>query len=136
MRKLFITRRDGTRAEVTDLDAAISQAKGAIQFHESKEAHRKETGEGIIFPDAHKDWKHDLNELEQLKEALDNWQLLGDTPVNDEEEIDEDVTFKVSAKPAPFNEITFVKETGIYDIWSWFEETYNLSVAEDLMNLK
>lgn len=134
MRKLFITQRNGNKVEVTDLDAAISQAKGAVRFHESKEAHRKETGEGIIYPESHKDWKHDLGELEKLKEALTNWELLGDTPTNEDEEIDEDVTFIRSSKPEPFNEETFVKGTDIYTIWHWFEETYNVSVAKDLMN--
>jgi hypothetical protein len=48
------------------------------------------------------------------------WSLLGDTPINEEEEIDIDF-------------LTFEKGTDRETIWTWFEETFNLSVAEDLM---
>lgn len=50
------------------------------------------------------------------------WDELGDIPCSeqDDQEIDE-----------PF--LHFEKGTDKYDIWNWFEEFFNLSVAEDLM---
>lgn len=54
------------------------------------------------------------------------WAQLGNTPVNDQEEIDEDLDFEI---------IQFSKGTSIYEIWDWFEEEFNLSVAKDLMKL-
>jgi len=58
-----------------------------------------------------------------LEDAKDKWELLGSIPVNSEEEIDEKF-------------LDFEKGTCIYEIWRWFEETFNVSVAKDLMNLK
>ena len=60
---------------------------------------------------------------DKLKEAKAKWELLGDVPVNNKEEIDEKF-------------LDFEKGTCIYEIWTWFEETFNVSVAKDLMNLK
>ena len=47
------------------------------------------------------------------------WEILGDIPVNDNE-IEE-----------PF--LHFEVGTDRFEIWYWFEETFNLSVAKDLM---
>jgi len=63
----------------------------------------------------------DLNSKEApLQTARALWQSLGNIPVNDEEEIDEDF-------------MDFPKGTDVYYIWHWFEEKFNLSVAKDLM---
>jgi len=48
------------------------------------------------------------------------WSQLGDIPINDDEEIEE-----------PFH--IFETGTDIYTIWHWFEDTFDLSVAVDLM---
>ncbi len=56
------------------------------------------------------------------------WKELADVPLNQFEEID--------AKFIVSNVLTFEKGTDINDIWSWFEETYNISIAEDLICLK
>jgi len=61
--------------------------------------------------------------------AIKLWSQLGDTPVNDEEEIDEYLYFEEV-------ETGFDAGTCIYDIWDWFEEKFDLSVAVDLMGLK
>ena len=58
-----------------------------------------------------------------LKGAELVWSMLGDTPTNDEEEIDEDF-------------LCFQKGVDIYEIWHWVEETFNVSVAKDLMGLE
>lgn len=51
------------------------------------------------------------------------WMRLGDVCINSEEEIDE-----------PF--LHFPVGTELVEIWAWFEETFSLSVAKDLMRLK
>ncbi|KKN11364.1 hypothetical protein LCGC14_1027040 [marine sediment metagenome] len=51
------------------------------------------------------------------------WEKLGDTPVNDDGEIQ--VRF-----------LHFSIGTDREAIWHWFENEFNLSVAKDLMNLK
>ena len=61
--------------------------------------------------------------MNNLKAAKNLWDNLGDIPVNENEEIDK-----------PF--LHFSMETSIYTIWHWFEETYNLSVHDDLMFFK
>jgi hypothetical protein len=45
---------------------------------------------------------------------------LGDVPVNDDDEIEESF-------------LQFEAGVDRESIWTWFEETFNLSVAEDLM---
>lgn len=55
--------------------------------------------------------------------AKELWSKLGDIPINDDEEIEE--TF-----------LDFPAGTDKFDIWSWFEEQFNLSVAIDLMHLE
>jgi len=61
-----------------------------------------------------------MNKLEEAKEL---WQLLGDIPINDDEKIEEWV-------------LEFEPGTPREDIWRWFEETFDLSVAIDLMYVK
>lgn len=53
------------------------------------------------------------------KTAKELWKELGDIPVNEHEEIDEDF-------------LEFEKGTEIYEIWHWFEEKFNVRVY-DLM---
>ena len=55
------------------------------------------------------------------------WEKLGNIPVNEDEEIDEDFDTETG--------IIFEKGTETTEIWHWFEDEFNLSVAEDLMNL-
>lgn len=50
------------------------------------------------------------------------WEQLGDIPINDNDEIDEKF-------------LDFPKGTDRFEIWHWFEETFNVSVAKDLMGL-
>ena len=57
------------------------------------------------------------NSLEQAKEL---WKQLSDISINDEDEIDE-----------PF--LHFEVGTPNTEIWHWFEEKFDLSVADDLM---
>jgi hypothetical protein len=56
----------------------------------------------------------------KLDKAKDLWKQLGNIAINDDEEIEE--TF-----------LDFEVGTERSDIWTWFEEEFNLSVAEDLM---
>lgn len=51
------------------------------------------------------------------------WNDLGKVPVDDKDCIDEDWHI-------------FKKGTSKFDIWSWFEEEFHLSVAIDLMHLE
>ena len=60
----------------------------------------------------------------QGKTAEDLWEELGDVPLDgDTDNIDEDW-------------YSFPKGTSRFEIWTWFEEAFNLSVAIDLMHLE
>ena len=48
------------------------------------------------------------------------WEILGDVPVNEDDEIE--TSF-----------LHFEIGTDKFEIWHWFEETFDLSVAEELM---
>lgn len=62
-----------------------------------------------------------MNEAEkQLDDARALWRKLGDTPINDDGELEE-----------PF--LQFEIGTPREDIWHWFETVFNLSVHDDLM---
>jgi hypothetical protein len=50
------------------------------------------------------------------------WEMLGDVPTNEDDEID-----------GPF--LHFEIGTDKFEIWHWFEEKFDLSVAKDLMFL-
>lgn len=54
--------------------------------------------------------------------AEDLWQSLGDVPINDDDEIVE-----------PWKQ--FPAGTDRFEIWHWFEDTFGLSVARDLMHI-
>lgn len=60
-----------------------------------------------------------LVELRQAQ-AKELWSDLGDIPVTDNDELD-----------AVF--LDFPKGSDLMDVWYWFEETYNVSIANDLM---
>ena len=64
------------------------------------------------------------NDLYILEVAESLWSALGDIPVNEDDELDEDFI-------NCFN--TFEKGTDKTEVWHWFESTFNLSVAKDLM---
>ncbi len=59
---------------------------------------------------------------DELKKTIAKylWDLLGDVPIKDNDEVD-----------TPF--LDFEKGANREEIWAWFEETFNLSVVEDLM---
>ena len=61
-----------------------------------------------------------------LNVAKTIWEKLGDVPVNKDDELDED--FIISG----FDTV-FEKGTDNTEVWHWFEETFNISVAKDLM---
>jgi|TARA_R110000787_G_scaffold196391_4_gene307729 hypothetical protein len=66
---------------------------------------------------------HIINkQLANLSEAKHQWEILVDVPVNDNEETD-----------GKF--LDFPIGTDVNEIWHWFEENYNVSVAKDLMGL-
>lgn len=52
------------------------------------------------------------------------WDILGDCPINEEDEIDQDLDFGI---------IKFQEGTDRFEIWQWFEEYFNLSIIKDLM---
>jgi len=76
--------------------------------------------EGHKCPDCEvDDFLSDMSELEQAKFL---WEKLGDIPTNEDDEIEERF-------------LHFDKGTDKFEIWHWFEENFDLSVAKDLMNL-
>ena len=56
----------------------------------------------------------------QLIEARKLWSDLGDIPINNNDEIDQDF-------------LHFEKGTDRFEIWHWFEEEFDVSIATDLM---
>ena len=48
------------------------------------------------------------------------WEMLGDVPTNEDGEIDESF-------------LHFEIGTDKFEIWHWFEETFDISITEDLM---
>lgn len=69
-------------------------------------------------------------DLEELKYIQDLWLQFGDVPMDPETEcIDSD--FIIQNKDG--TQIKFEDGTFREDIWHWFEETFNISVAVDLM---
>ena len=59
---------------------------------------------------------------ETFKKARELWSELGDIPVDSEDCIE--VAFE-----------HFEAGTEVTEIWAWFEEKFNLSVAKELMHL-
>lgn len=59
----------------------------------------------------------------RYKEAEALWKEFGDVAIDSKENITEDWH-------------GFKKGTNRYEIWTWFEEQFNLSVAIDLMHLE
>ena len=59
-------------------------------------------------------------------EAKKLWAQLGNIPVDEHENLDQEFA------PTGFN-TGFEIGTHREDVWHWFEETFNLSVTEDLM---
>lgn len=61
-------------------------------------------------------------QIYDLAKAKDLWKILGNIPVNENDEIEESF-------------LDFPIGTDKFEIWHWFEEEFNLSVAKDLMYL-
>jgi hypothetical protein len=61
-----------------------------------------------------------------IEKARELWEQLGNIPVCENNELDEEFN------PEGFEAI-FEIGTEVEYIWHWFEETFDLSVAEDLM---
>lgn len=67
------------------------------------------------------DYSEEICNFTNKEIALELWRRFGDVPMNpDTEEIEEDWN-------------GFLRGTFREDIWHWFEETFDISVAEDLM---
>ena len=60
--------------------------------------------------------------MNNLKKAKALWKTFEDISIDDDDNIDE-----------PF--LNFEKGTNRFEIFHWFEETFNVSVATDLMGL-
>jgi len=58
--------------------------------------------------------------MKRIKQALKVWAALGDVPINDDDEID--LSF-----------MHFEQGTDLHDVWHWIENTYNVSIGNDLM---
>ncbi len=64
-----------------------------------------------------------------LNTAKKLWSDLGDIPVDENDNLDDN--FNIEG----FDTV-FTKGTDKFEVWHWFEETFNISVAKDLMGLK
>ena len=72
--------------------------------------------------------EEEYNKLLRIDQAKELWEELGNTPVNEDMELDEEFN------PKGFDAV-FEIGTDCFDVWHWFEETFDLSVAKDLMGL-
>lgn len=67
------------------------------------------------------DLKNKISSIVKTKEcATMLWQKLGDIPINENEEIDEDF-------------LHFSKGCDKSDVWHWVEDFFNVSIVKDLM---
>ncbi|MDP2692746.1 MAG: hypothetical protein Q8O88_03860 [bacterium] len=71
----FIQSIEGTLIQVTDYKKALQQAKDAVAWHEERKRIvcdylHPDNRNVCYFPDAHKEWEHNLFQLEKL--ALSN----------------------------------------------------------------
>ncbi len=101
-----------------------TKGKGiSYSFGEEKKNNRMLMSDSEFLSMAKQIAGNDIKCLE-IAEAL--WSELGDIPINEDEELEED-----------FNPIGhyFGAGTDRYDVWQWFENYFNLSVAKDLMKV-
>src|SRR3989344_4987293 len=63
-----------------------------------------------------------LTDLDNLETAKALWSILGDVPVNEDDELDD-------------NFLLFEKGSDKFEVWHWFEDKFDISVAKDLMNI-
>jgi hypothetical protein len=68
------------------------------------------------------------NDLNCKEVAVSLWNELGDVPVNEEDEIDENFYTHTG--------FMFEKGTDKFEIWQWFEDVFFISVAKDFINLQ
>jgi hypothetical protein len=59
--------------------------------------------------------------MKASEEFWEKWDQLGDTPINEDEEIEVDF-------------LHFEANTDIYTIWAWFEQTFDVTLGELLYN--
>jgi hypothetical protein len=67
---------------------------------------------------------NDINCIEVAKKL---WKELGDIPVNEDNDLDADFV--------THNGTIFEVGTDKFEVWNWFEDNFNISVAKDLMML-
>jgi len=60
--------------------------------------------------------------MKNIKQALKVWEALGELPINDNSTIEK-----------PF--MHFEEGTDVHDIWHWIENTYDVSIVMDLMEV-
>jgi hypothetical protein len=67
------------------------------------------------------------NDINCEEVAKNLWAELGDIPVNEEDELDENFFTHTG--------MMFERGTDKFEVWHWFEDVFGVSVAKDLMNL-
>ena len=67
--------------------------------------------------------------IKDLELAKKLWEELGNIPVDKNDNLDEDFYIKET-------DTLFNIGTDKFEVWNWFEDNFNLSVAKDLMFLE
>ena len=67
LKGVYINGYNGELIQITNIDEALRQARGAVSFHDNKMKNKKINPETIIYPEAQKEWVHNLLELEKLE---------------------------------------------------------------------
>lgn len=114
-------------AEFNEADRYLSQSERDTSVRDIYECliNKEETLFEEVINILIRDSKDHIAGAAELSKKLATilWKNLDDTPIDDKDCILE-------------NWHSFIKGTSRYDIWSWFEETFSLSVAMDLMHLE
>lgn len=62
-----------------------------------------------------------------VEDARRYWRSLGNIPITEDDELDEDFIV---------GDTIFQKGTDKFEVWHWFEDTFNVSIAEDLVGIE
>lgn len=79
--------------------------------------------EGIDKDGRLREMKHEPQQSNELKAIKELWEAFGKVPIDNN-----DITLERFCK--------FPKGTSRFEVWTWFEEEFNVSVAMDLMGLE
>ncbi len=97
---VYIIGYGGGQIKVTDIDAALSQARMCVRMHETNMKAYEKDSEIIIFPEAQKEWVHTLKELEKIEIKVRGMQKKQEKKLQEFKEKEKDNDFSESVTQA------------------------------------